>query len=49
MELKTYIEIKNLAAYLRGLAHSAEEFEMLVDTADKLDNIAENDLPYMLK
>lgn len=49
MELKTYIEIKNLAAYLRGLAHSAEEHEMLEATAKKLDDIAESDLPYQIK
>ena len=49
MELKTYIEIKRLAAYLRGLAHSAEAYEMLESAAKALDDIADNDLPYQLK
>lgn len=49
MELKTYIEIKNLAAYLRGLARSAEAYEMLEAAANELDDIAESDPPYQLK
>ena len=49
MELKTYIEIKALAAYLRGAAQNSEAADVLNKAADELIAIAEKDLPYQLK
>ena len=49
MELKTYIEINNLAAYLRGVAQNSEEADVLNTVATELLSIAEKELPYQLK
>jgi hypothetical protein len=49
MELKTYIEITTLAAYLRGVAQNSEEADVLNEAADRLIAIAEKDLPFQLK
>lgn len=49
MELKTYIEIKTLAAYLRGVAQNSEEADVLNKVADELIAITEKDLPYQIK
>lgn len=51
MELKTYIELANLAAYLDGVAVMATTSEAVVlnDAANKLRAIVEEDLPYQLR
>lgn len=49
MELKTYIEITALAAYLRGAAQNSEAADVLNKAADELNSIAEEELPYQLK
>lgn len=49
MELKTYIEITALAAYLRGAAQNSEAADVLNKAADELLSITEKELPYQLK
>ncbi len=49
MNLKNYIGVKTLAAYLRGVARGAEEGRVLEDAADTLEKILESELPWQLE
>jgi hypothetical protein len=51
MELKTFIDLRNLAAYLRGVAVCADEVEgeIMNQAADDIDKITANELPFELR
>ena len=52
MNLKNYIGVKTLAAFLRGVARGArgmEDGKVLEDAADTLEKILESELPWQLE
>lgn len=51
MELKTFIDLRNMAAYLRGVAVCADEVagEIMDQVADDIDKVTADDLPFELR